>query len=502
VTEIVAFRQRLVEFYPAVLLPWSWFGMDLSGRSSTISRTAMSERAVTLLLIAAAALIVLPLSYSSRAPSVTTTSTTLTTSTMPFMSSSSSGSPAPQTTDYSAFQLVPGLGSGASEFEGDSVHLYNYTWNGEMATLNVSLGASVIAPPTVYDGLLLVDLSVMGGSGMPSSGGVAAISMQSGEVVWKTTVPNQMMTQPVTYDGLVIIGLGNKVFQGPLPSVRGTGTNYVAALNASTGDVVWTYATSGEDMPTPVITDGLVVGANGDGVVYALNPLTGQDVWNLALPKGSYVSMSSPALSDGSIYFGAADPYAFYSVSLTTGQILWSTPTTANSGLDDCSPAIWNGTVVSGYTLVTSAGLLQPVLFGMNAADGHVLWQLKEAAGAEPPAIQVPPVTISNGVVYSDPTESGTLYAVNASSGALLWTFKTGADTSNANVYDGYLSIVNSAGTMFVLNPTTGALLKATDVGAGLGPGNLVFAGQSVIVAGSSGKVISIPLSRVYPSDG
>jgi len=450
-------------------------------------------------ILAAAALVALPLSYTARTASVATADDTLTTSTMPWMASSSSAASAPQTTDYSAFQLVPGLGSGALQFEGDSAHVYNYTWNGAMAPLNVSLGSSVIVPPTLYDGLLLVDLSEMGGSGMASSGGVAAIDMQDGELVWKTTVPNQMMTQPVTYDGLVIIGLGNKDFQGPLPSVRGTGTNYVAALNASTGRVVWTYPTSGEDMPTPLISDGLVVGADGDGVVYALNPLTGQDVWNLALPKGSYVSMSSPALSGGSIYFGAADPYAFYSVNVETGQISWSTPTTANSGLDDCSPAVWNDTVVSGYTLVTSTGLLQPVLFGMNATDGRILWQLKEAAGAKPPAIQVPPITISNGIAYSDPTESGTLYAVNATSGALIWTFQTGSDTSNANVFDGYLSIVNSAGTLFVLNPATGALLKATDVGVGLGPGSLVFAGQDVIVAGSSGKVISIPLSKVYP---
>ena len=60
---------------------------------------------------------------------------------------------------------------------------------------------------------------------------------------------------------------------------------------------------------------------------------------------------------------------------------------------------------------------------------------------------------------------------------------------------------MNSAGKMFVLNPTTGALVNSVSVGAGLGPGNLVFAGQDVIVAESSGRVISMPISDVYPSD-
>ncbi len=492
-------RLRMLEIYQAAYSPWLSLTMDIPRRSFVRPRVARAEWTVTLLLLAVTTLVVLPLSLTRG---TTGTATTMS-DTMPWMAPSSSDMPAAQTTDYSSFQLVPGLGGGALQFEGTSAHVYNYTWDGEMATLNMTLGASVIAPPTVYDGLLLADLSGMSGSGMAQySGGVAAIDMQTGEMVWKTTVPNQMMTQPLTYDGLVVIGLGNKVFESTSPQVRGTGTNYVAALNASNGQVVWTYATSGEDMPTPVISHGLVIGANGDGVVYALDPLTGQDEWNAALPKGSYVSMSSPALSGDSIYFGAADPFDFYSVNATSGQISWRTQTTANSGLDDCSPAIWNDTVVSGYTLVTSTGLLQPVLFAMNASDGRVLWQFNEGAGAHPPAIQVPPLTVWNGIVYSDPTESGTLYAVNASSGALLWSFKTGPDTSNANVFEGYLSIVNSAGMMFVLNPTTGALLKTTDVGAGLGPGNVVFAGQEVIVAGQGGRVISMPVSEVYPSDG
>ena len=399
-------------------------------RNSRMVRAAML---VAFLLVAAGAAIYL--TQGGRATSATT-KTTIVTSTMPWMLNPAEV----ETTDYSSFQLIPGLGVGATQFEGDSDHLYNYTMDAEMATINMTLGASVIAPPTLYDGLLLVDLSDMSGAGMSQySGGVAAINIQTGELVWKTTVPNQMMAQPLTYDGLVIIGLGNKDFQNSTTifKVRGTGTNYVAALNASTGSLVWTYPTDGEDMPTPVISDGLVVEANGDGSVYALNPLTGKDVWNVNLPTGSFVSMSSPAVSGSSIYFGAAESYVFYSVDIATGQISWSTKTLAAGGLDDCSPAVWNNIVVSGYTAPGTGGEMQPVLVGFNATSGAILWQLKENPGPKPPAIQVPPITIGDGIAYSDPTESGTLYAVNASSGALLWSFKTGPDASNANIFDG-----------------------------------------------------------------
>lgn len=466
----------------------------MRSRRQAFSRISGASLLVNLALLAATATVSIPLARIAVGAPVSMPAA------MPWMPS---GSPDAQTTDYSSFQLNPAFGGGALEFEGNSAHVYNYTLGGQVATFNASVDASVIAPPTVYDGLLLVDLSQMSGSGM--GGGVAAIDLENGQMVWKTTVPNQMMTQPITYDGLVIIGLGNKDFQNSssrdAPKVRGTGTNYVAALNATTGDLVWSYPTQGEDMPTPLISKDLVVGVNGDGVVYALDPLTGQAVWHTELPKGSYVSMSSPAISDGSMFFGAALPFDFYSLNLTTGAVSWSTPTPANGGLDDCSPAVSGGVVVSGYTQETSTGLMQPVLFGMNETTGQVLWRVQENPGPKPPAIEVPPITIANGVAYSDPTESGTLYAVNATTGALLWSFKTGPDTSNAQVYDGYVSVVNTAGMMFVIDPATGALARSTEVGVGLGPGSLVFANQEVIMGGSSGLVRSIPVAQVYPAN-
>ena len=459
-------------------------------RRRAIARTALI---LSVVVIIAAALIVGGAIAAANAKGKASQSMT----TVSAQSSSSSASPAIQTTDYSSFTLIPGFGNGTTQFEGNDEHVYNYTWAGEIASFDMALNASVIVPPTLYEGLLLVDLS-----GSPTSGGVAAINMENGTLAWVTTFPNMVMTQPLTYEGLVIVGLGNNVFQNTPVSIRGSAPNYLAAMNASTGNVVWTFATEGEDMPTPLIYEGLIVGANGNGMVYALNALTGGEVWNTSLVQGSYVSMSSMAISGDSIFFGAANPYDFYSVNLASGQVSWSTPTNASGGLDDASPAVWGNVVVTGYTVSTAGGLLQPVLIGMNTTNGDVLWQLDENPGAAPPAIQVPPITIWNGVAYSDPTESGTLYAVNVTSGALLWTFNTGSDTSNANVYEGYLSVVNNAGTVFVLNPTTGALLKETNVGVGLGPGNLIFAGDNVIIASTTGngQIVSMPLSDVYPS--
>jgi outer membrane protein assembly factor BamB len=399
----------------------------------------------------------------------------------------------PETTNTAA---VPDLGNETWQFEGNNLHVYDYAWNGTIATFNTTVIGAVIVPPTFSEGLLLVDVSNV----TVMTGGVVAINMTNGQTVWTAVVPNLMMTQPLTYEGLVIIGLGNNVFQNSSMTTRGTGTNCVAALNSSTGQAVWTFPTLGEDMPTPVIYNGLVVFPNGNGVVYALNASTGEEAWSSSMPPAAYSSMSSPALLGGSIYFGESNPYTFDSVNLTDGQVSWSTSLPATGGLDDSSPVVWNGIVISGYTVTTGDGLFEPVLFGANATDGQILWQVDENAGPAPSGEEFTPTAVWNGIVYSDSPENGTLFAVNATSGAQLWTFSTGKATSSINVFDGHLWIVNSTGTSFVLNPTTGALLKSTYVGVPVLDGNLVFVGQSVIIWGGNGQVISMPVSDIYPS--
>ena len=403
----------------------------------------------------------------------------------------------PPATNTSMFEPVANFGNGTWQFEGNNLHVYNYTWDGYVATFNVTVKGMVIVPPTLCDGLLLVDVSNV----TAMTGGVVAINMQNGQIAWTTPLPNMMMTQPLTYEGLVIIGLGNNAANlETSDTVRGAGTNGVYALNFSTGEIVWSYSTFGEDMPTPVIYNGLVVFTNGDGGVYALNALTGNQEWVTVLGEGVFVSMSSSALLGDSIFFGQNNPYAFDCVNLTDGQVSWSTPIPATGGLDDCSPVIWNNTVISGYTVTASNGLLEPVLFGVNATNGQVLWQFNESLGPQPAGGELfTTVSVWNGIVYSDSPENGTLYAIDASSGMQLWNFTTGPATCNANVFNGNLWIVNSKGTLFVLDPTLGTLITSTQVGVLVSDGNLVFVGQYVIIWGSN-QVVCMPVSNIFPT--
>jgi outer membrane protein assembly factor BamB len=155
---------------------------------------------------------------------------------------------------------------------------------------------------------------------------------------------------------------------------------------------------------------------------------------------------------------------------------------------------------MSEYTVSANANgsLRQPILFGANAATGQVLWQLNMTAGPTLGGEQSTAVTVYNGIVYSDPPESGSLYAFNATTGAQLWAVATGKDTCNANIYDGNLWISNSTGTIFVLNPVTGAVLNSTNIGVTINDGDIVFVNQNLILWEMSGQVISMPTSSIY----
>jgi len=84
----------------------------------------------------------------------------------------------------------------------------------------------------------------------------------------------------------------------------------------------------------------------------------------------------------------------------------------------------------------------------LDAATGQVLWQV---AGNEPPAIPTAttpsdaiaitpgPVSCANGVVFAGALDAiGTMYALDAKSGNILWTFASGGSVnSGAAIVDG-----------------------------------------------------------------
>jgi polyvinyl alcohol dehydrogenase (cytochrome) len=147
-----------------------------------------------------------------------------------------------------------------------------------------------------------------------------------------------------------------------------------------------------------------VVGAGQkSGQYWELNPDTGAVIW---------VTQAGPGGTAGGLQWGSAvDGKRVYTANANSNLIPWTLP---------------NGTV-------TTDG----VWSGLDAATGQVLWQLSPPHGGATSG----PVTTANGVVFGcslDPL--GHMYALNAATGAVLWTFASGGSClSGAAISDGRL---------------------------------------------------------------
>jgi outer membrane protein assembly factor BamB len=231
---------------------------------------------------------------------------------------------------------------------------------------------------------------------------------------------------------------------------------------------------SSEAGPTsPVVANGVVyVGvSNNDPIgLYALNASTGARLWNFA----TGAVQASPAVANGVVYFGATSGSlnvqnssgSVYALNARTGAKLWSY---AAGTLFNFSGAL---AVANGVVYVAAGGntTSQPVqsranVFALNASTGAVLWSY--ALGEDVIPIGSPAVT--NGVVYFGTqgfSGSGQLYALNASTGAKLWSYPTNGDLATSPaVANGVVYFGAFDDNVYAINATTGAKLWSYTTG-------------------------------------
>jgi outer membrane protein assembly factor BamB len=159
--------------------------------------------------------------------------------------------------------------------------------------------------------------------------------------------------------------------------------------------------------------------------------------------------LSYPLIADGRVFVIVPSSISqgtnLYALNATNGATIWAD---ALGGIRPWSAACYeNGRVFA----VNSDGVLR----AMDAATGTFIWNVQlpgQSSFAAPP-------TVVQGVIYiSGAGSSGTVYAVSAASGAVLWTSNVwnGDNSSPAVTSDGvYVSY--SCPNVYKLNPANGA---------------------------------------------
>src|SRR5215831_9069256 len=183
----------------------------------------------------------------------------------------------------------------------------------------------------------------------------------------------------------------------------------ISAKNVNKLRPKWTFTTGGDVSARAAVVNGVAYFPDWAGNLYAVNVSNGKQIWShqlsdYGLALGT-VSRTSPAVVDGFVYVGTqwASPGPtgwLLKINATTGALVWKTrPDTSNPfPVITASPVVANGTVYVGMT------------------------SNEEYAASDPS--------------YSCCSARGSVVAVNAGTGAVLWqTFTTPEGYSGANVW-------------------------------------------------------------------
>ena len=227
----------------------------------------------------------------------------------------------------------------------------------------------------------------------------------------------------------------------------GSALGSVFAIDAATGVQLWSAPISSDNAASsPAVANGVVY-INGDSL-FAFDAYTGAQLWSSSITDGT----SSPAVVGGVVYCSGRVVAAF---NATTGAVLWSVSPGGPLSILGDSPAVAKGIVYIGASVPGQHGSSSGMLYALKAQTGKIIWSAPVASGiTSSPAV-------ANGVVYVG-SDDGTLYAFNAKTGAALAAVAGVAGQSSPTVASGMVySETTVSGELFALGLGAGEVGRA-----------------------------------------
>ena len=299
-----------------------------------------------------------------------------------------------------------------------------------------------------YDGLVVADNMVFIPQYCHQPGctnGYTALNSSTGQEIWHHEIPSYTAFQPLVANGVFYGGLRDES---------------LFALDQYSGELLWTYEVDlarsphnqKREWPPTLFDHSLYLTGEdedgGDEYVAALDAVTGDPKWRYF----TFHDESFPTVADGRVFVSEdsdlAEGKGYVALDAVTGEVLW------RYGVSDSTtfpPVVSNEIVYLGTT---------EHLYALAVGDGSLLWQYEIDEGSAP--------VISESVVYTG-SEDGHLYALEANSGELLWRYDVGSSIGFSPVVDGTLVYVRSyEGYIYVLSAGS-ARAKPAPGGTGIG---------------------------------
>jgi outer membrane protein assembly factor BamB len=347
-----------------------------------------------------------------------------------------------------------------------------------------------------------------------NKGTLYAIDANSGHVRWTYRAHAPLMTNPLLWRGLVIVGEGD--FQGHFgddmhPTVVGSSTNSLFALDASNGALRWRVLLAGSGMPTPAIVGDVLVHHNGAGLISGLDPMTGRVEYTLDLISAASMSSIMPIAEKFFVTNGGALGFANLVTerSAADGALVWETKFPPEAwGFGDC-PLAGDDKIAACDYVVPPRGstVFQPGMpgafraYALNARDGSLLWDVLLEKGRLPfRNLAAVPLMIDRTLYVGSPVLR-VMHAIDANTGRVRWRLAVRGLVRGGAVYkDGVLYFGDLAGYLWAVNARTGKPIGVKKMPVRFSVSSPIVAGETLIVGCRGGSVIAVPLDQIRSS--
>jgi len=289
---------------------------------------------------------------------------------------------------------LTGLIDGSPVVSNGRVYVSNWygfgNWNPGLYSIDAKTGKILwvnrnvtgASTPSIYNGTIFI------GS---LSGEIYALNASTGEAVWKRKLERDpgwwgIASSPLIYNGTLYVTTfsngelhaldlngnevwnvttGNRTSQYSSPSAyngviffAGNSTSNMLYAVDENGDVVWTFQVDSKILDTPSVGFEKVFFAT-ENRLYAVN-LNGSEAWSIPFNG----TISSPALAYGKIFIGSMDG-KFYCFNASNGEKIWEFDA---NGKIYSSPAIADGIVYFATNVPNGT------VYALNAENGSLIW--------------------------------------------------------------------------------------------------------------------------------
>lgn len=229
------------------------------------------------------------------------------------------------------------------------------------------------------------------------NGAVFAVDAESGNQVWSLGTGEAIRSTPV-------IGNGKLYF--------GSWDDHLYAVSLPSHEFAWRSDSGGVIQSTPSIGSNVVVIGTRAGRLIAYDPETGAEKWRHDYPDGSWVE-SSAVHDDGRFYVGSSDALKISAFAADGSGEIWNFRT---GGWTWAPPLVADGTVyigsVSAHPYYFEGVTLQRGFYALDAETGQEKWRFipGEVEGYITGGVAASPA-VTERVVYV-PSVDGSIYAL------------------------------------------------------------------------------------------